>query len=396
MKISNRAFNTPASPIRKLFPKAAQAEKKGIKIYKLNIGQPDLKTPICIKKRCQNYSKDLVYEPSPGIPELISTWAKYFEADNLPVTDKDLIITTGGSEAIVFALQTTCDPNDEVIVFEPFYTNYKSYAIQTGVKLVPITLKIENNFHLPNIEEIVKKITPKTKAILINNPSNPTGTVYKKKELQAIVDLALKHDLFIISDEVYNEFVLDKKNKFISMMSFSKIRQQLILIESASKKFNVCGARIGALVSKNPEIITATTKFAQARLSSPSIEQYALIPIFKTAKKYTQKICQEYKKRRDVVFASLKKINGIICLKPEGAFYIIAKLPVDNTEKFCAWLLDNFEHKKQTVMLAPAKDFYATPNKGLQEVRIAYVLNSKDLKKAIEILKIAIDKYNKK
>ncbi|MFA6296871.1 MAG: pyridoxal phosphate-dependent aminotransferase [Patescibacteria group bacterium] len=395
MNLSNRASNTPASPIRKLFPKASEAEKKGIKIYKLNIGQPDLKTPNCIKKRCQNYPKDLVYEPSPGIPELISTWAKYFAKDNLPVTDKDLIITTGGSEAIVFSLLATCDPNDEVIVFEPFYANYKSYAIQTSVKLVPVTLKIEDNFHLPNAEEIEKKITSKTKAILINNPSNPTGAVYKKNELQMITDLAIKHNLFIISDEVYNEFVLDKKNKFISLMSFPKIQQQLILIESASKKFNACGARIGALVSKNSEIIATVTKFAQARLSSPSIEQYALIPIFKTAKKYTQKICQEYKKRRDTIFNGLKKIKGAICLKPEGAFYVIVKLPVDDTEKFCAWLLDKFEYKKQTVMLAPAKDFYATPNMGLQEVRIAYVLKSQDLKKAMEILKIAIEEYNK-
>ncbi len=395
MKLSKRAQQTPASPIRKLYPLAVKAKKRGVKVYHLNIGQPDLETPVCVKNLCTKFKKNLVYEPSQGIPELISAWEKYYRDLKLPIKEKDIIVTTGGSEAILFALQATTDPYDEVLVFEPFYANYKSYATQSAVKLIPISLKIENNFHLPSKKEIEKKITKKTKVILINSPSNPTGTVYTKKELQDIVDLAKKHHLYIISDEVYNEFVLDYNKKHISLISFPKIRHQLILIDSVSKKFNACGARIGCLVSKHKDIVATALKFAQARLSSPSIEQYALIDIIKKARSYTPKICKEYQKRRNVVYQGLKQIPGTIYRKPEGAFYIIPKLPIDNAEKFCTWLLDKFSHKGYTLMLAPAKDFYATPNKGLKEVRIAYVLNCQELKKAMSILKTAINQYNK-
>jgi len=397
MKLSKRAQKTPESPIRKLYPKSLKAKKRGIKILNLNIGQPDLETPDLIKKELSKFKKDLVYEPSQGAPELTKAWEKYYKDQKLPIKQQDILTTTGGSEAILFALQAIADPNDEIIVFEPFYANYKSFATQSAVKLVPVTLKIQNNFHLPKKEEIEKKITKKTKAILINSPCNPTGAVYTKSELQKIADLAKKHNLFIISDEVYNEFVFDNAETdhglFISMMSFPKIQQQLILIDSVSKKLSACGARIGCLVSKNKDIMATTLKFAQARLSSPSIEQYLLTPILKNSKPYVKKLNQEYQKRRNVVFDGLKQIKGITCLKPEGAFYIIAKLPINNAEKFCAWLLDKFDYKGYTLMLSPAKDFYASKNLGTKEIRIAYVLNCQKLKKAMKILEKAINTY---
>jgi len=307
----------------------------------------------------------------------------------------EIVVTTGGSEAIFFAFEAICDPGEEIIIFEPFFTGYNSYASITGVKLVPLKTYAKTGFHLPSEKEIEKKIGKKTRGILICNPSNPTGTVYKKEELKMIVKVAKKHNLFILSDEVYREFVYDGK-KHYSIMSFPDIRNRVILLDSISKRFSACGARIGCLASKNKKVIQAATKFAQARLSSPMIEQLAVIPLLENSKKYTKKIVAEYKKRRDTVFEALQKIPGIVCRKPKGAFYITVKLPIKDSDYFTKWLLTKFSWKGKTVMVAPASGFYATKGLGKDEIRIAFVLSSLKLKEAMEVLKKGLEKYKKK
>lgn len=397
-KISKRAKSTPFSPIRKLTPLARKAKKEGVEIFELNIGQPDFETPCEIKKAlCQYQScgpENIPYAPSEGIYKTILAWQKYYQDNGIKVNPKNIIITTGGSEAIIFAMTVIADPGDEIIVFEPFYANYKGYAKLSGIKLKPVTLSVKNGFHLPPQSEIISKITKKTKAILVCNPSNPTGVILSKKEIEMIVKIAKKYKLFVLSDEAYREFVFNG-TKHISFMKFPQIKNQVILLDSVSKRFNACGLRIGVLVSKNRKIIESVLKFAQARLSVATTEQLSVIPLLLNSKTYTKNLIAKYKRRREVVFKFLKEIKGAVFSKPEGAFYVIVKLPVDSSEKFCRWLLEKFRYKNKTVSLAPASDFYMTSGLGKNEVRIAYVLNEKKLAEAMEILERAILEYSK-
>jgi len=406
LDISKRAEEAQFSPIRKFVPFLEKAKKRGVEVFELHIGQPDLETPKEILREIKNFKgKILSYTNSIGIEEVRKAWQKYYKDVGINLDTSEIIVTTGGSEAIFFAFATICNPGQEIIVFEPFYTNYNGYASIAGIKLVPVRTFAKNGFHLPSQKEIEKKINKKTRGILICNPNNPTGTVYKKEELKMLAEIAKKRDLFILSDEVYREFVYDGE-KHYSMMDFPEIQDRVILLDSISKRFSACGARIGCLASKNKKVIEGATKFAQARLSSPMVEQSAVIPLLKNSKKYTQKIVREYKRRRDTVFEALQKIPGIFCLKPKGAFYIIVKLPIKprsrdaslrgkDSDDFAKWLLTKFSFRGKTVMVASASGFYATKGLGKDEIRIAFVLSSKKLKEAMEIFKKGLEQYIK-
>lgn len=393
--ISNRAKSMQASPLRKLASIAEARKKNGIKVYHLNIGQPDLPTdPIFYDQLLKIPRTTVAYAPSNGMPQTIKAWKKYFEQVGIQFEENEIIVTQGGSEAIIFAMSTICDTDEEIIVFEPFYTNYNGFATLANVKLVPIPLSIQNGFHLPSEEEIEKYITPKTKGILITNPSNPTGTVYSREELQRLVNLVQKYNLFLMSDEVYREFAYE--GEFVSVMDFPEISQQTILLDSASKRFNLCGARIGVLASHNQDVVQSAFKFGMARLSVATIEQLAIIPMLEEPFKYTTPIVEEFRKRRDVVYETLSEIKGVTYYKPEGAFYIVIGLPVQDSEHFTQWLIEEFEYNKETVLLAPAQGFYATPGKGTNEVRLAFMLNVDDMKKSLKIISIALEEYLKK
>jgi len=406
LDISKRAEEAQFSPIRKFVPFLEKAKKRGVEVFELHIGQPDLETPKEILREIKNFKgKILSYTNSIGIEEVRKAWQKYYKDVGINLDTSEIIVTTGGSEAIFFAFATICNPGQEIIVFEPFYTNYNGYASVAGIKLVPLRTLAKTGFHLPSKKEIEKKINKKTRGILICNPNNPTGTVYKKEELKMLAEIAKKRDLFILSDEVYREFVYDGE-KHYSMMDFPEIQDRVILLDSISKRFSACGARIGCLASKNKKVIEGATKFAQARLSSPMVEQSAVIPLLKNSKKYTQKIVREYKRRRDTVFEALQKIPGIFCLKPKGAFYIIVKLPIKprsrdaslrgkDSDDFAKWLLTKFSFRGKTVMVASASGFYATKGLGKDEIRIAFVLSSKKLKEAMEIFKKGLEQYIK-
>jgi len=395
LDISKRAEEAQFSPIRKFVPFLEKAKKRGVEVFELHIGQPDLETPKEILREIKNFKgKILSYTNSIGIEEVRKAWQKYYKDVGINLDTSEIIVTTGGSEAIFFAFATICNPGQEIIVFEPFYTNYNGYASIAGIKLVPVRTFAKNGFHLPSQKEIEKKINKKTRGILICNPNNPTGTVYKKEELKMLAEIAKKRDLFILSDEVYREFVYDGE-KHYSMMDFPEIQDRVILLDSVSKRFSACGARIGCLASKNKKVIEGATKFAQARLSSPMVEQSAVIPLLKNSKKYTQKIVREYKRRRDTVFDVLQKISGIFCLKPKGAFYITVKLPIKNSDHFSQWLLTKFSFRGKTVMVAPASGFYATKGLGKDEIRIAFVLCSPKLKEAMEVFKKGLEQYIK-
>lgn len=395
INISKRAQAMPASPLRKLVGVAEERKKQGIKVYHLNIGQPDIKTPKIyfdsIKKFVEN---PVAYAPSTGRREINSAWEKYFETVGINLAVNEIITTSGGSEALILAMCAVADPGDEILAFEPFYTNYNGFGAIGGISIKAVTLKIKNNFHLPSDKEIEKKITKKTKAIIFTNPSNPTGTVYTKAELKRIVNIAKKHNLFIIADETYREFSFTSEKCF-SLMRFPEAKEHVILVDSASKRFNVCGARIGCVASHNTEIMQAILKFCMARLSVSTVEQLALVPILSNSKKFIAPVVREYKKRRDIVFECLKKIPGVTFSKPEGAFYIIFGLPVKSSEHFAKWLIEIFDYNNETVLLAPAPGFYATPGLGENEVRLAYVLNTRDLKKALYIVKKALEHYNR-
>lgn len=392
LSLAKRAIRTPSSPIRKLASLAQAAKKRGIKVYQLNIGQPDLPTPRDFFSRIRKFSnKTLAYAPSEGLPEVIKAWQIYFQHQGIAFTTEEIIVTTGGSEAITFALTAIADPGEEIIIFEPLYTNYLTFSRMACVKLVPVTCQLKNGFHLPVAQVIEKKITKKTKGIIICNPNNPTGTVYRRQELKMIAEIAKKNKLFVISDEVYREIVF--KGKATSMMEFPFLRQQLIIVESVSKKFNICGARIGCFASQNKKIMETALKFAQGRLSSPTLEQLAVIPLLKNHKKYTTGVVKEYRQRRDAVASILKTTPGVSFFNPEGTFYLIAELPIQNAELFCRWLLEEFQDKKETIMLAPAEGFYQSLNLGKKEVRIAFVLGVQYLKRSMEILRIALNKY---
>lgn len=392
-KVSNKAVEMPASPIRKLVPFAEAAKKKGVKIYHLNIGQPDIATPDSFLNAVKNAPvKVLEYSHSAGNESYRKKLSTYYKSYNINVNSTDIIITCGGSEAISIAMQTCFNAGDEIIIPEPFYANYNGFSKSADVIVKPIASSIESGFALPPISEFEKLITPKTKGIMICNPGNPTGYLYTKAELEALRDLVKKYDLFLLSDEVYREFCYDGK-EYVSVMHLDGIENNVVLLDSISKRYSACGARIGALISKNKEVMASALKFAQARLSPPSYGQIGAEGALDTPQSYFDGVKKEYIARRDFVVDALNKIPGVFCPKPSGAFYCIARLPIDNADKFCQWLLEEFEHNKQTVMLAPATGFYSTPGSGINEVRIAYVLNLEDLNNAMICLKEALVKY---
>lgn len=393
MKFSERIVAMQQSPIRKLVPYADEAKKKGKKVYHLNIGQPDVATPKEFLEAIKDFDKEVIsYAHSQGISELIDTFVKYYEGHDIHFEKDEIIVTNGGSEALIFALIATCDHEDEVLIPEPFYTNYNGFSNMTGVNVVPITTKAENGFHLPEKDEIAKLISNKTKAILLANPGNPTGTVYTKDEIYMIRDIAKEHDLFIIADEVYKEFVFDGQ-EFTSFAHLDDIQDRVILTDSISKRYSACGARIGCIASKNKDLMKQVMKLAQGRLCVATLEQVGAANLVNTSSTYIEEAKKEYWKRRDIVYNALQKMDGVICEKPHGAFYVIVKLPVDNAEKFVLWLLEEFEFNNETVMLAPAEGFYATEGLGRDEARISYCINAEDLEKAMNILAEALKVY---
>ena len=391
--ISQRANDMPASPIRKLVPFADAAKKKGIKIYHLNIGQPDIPTPPEFMDAIRNYSEEvLAYGHSKGSRQYLSGLVQYYKRKGIQVEEKDIQVTTGGSEAIIFAMICIAGVGDEIIVFEPFYTNYNGFAMMADVKLIPVTLQAEDGFHLPSREKIEEKITAKTRGILICSPNNPTGTLYTREEMEMIAEISKRHDLFILSDEVYREFVYEGEHT--SIMHLQDISNHAIILDSVSKRYSACGARIGCMVSKNKEVISAALRMGQARLCSPSIEQAGAASALKIGEDYFERMAAEYMRRRDTVCDELMKIPGAMCLKPNGAFYVMARLPVKDIEDFSQWMLTDFNLNGETTMIAPGPGFYATPGKGQDEARIAYVLNVDDLKKAMRIIAKGIETYN--
>lgn len=393
--ISLRAREMQASPLRKLASVAEERKKRGVKVYHLNIGQPDLPTPSVVFETIQALKlKTIAYAPSNGIPESLSAWQEYLNHKGIVVDQKEIIVTAGGSEAIIFAMCAICDAGDELLVFEPFYTNYNGFATIANVVLRPVPLEISRGFHLPSEEVIEQYITSRTKGILFCNPSNPTGTVYSREELGSLTSLARKHGLFLLSDEVYREFAYEEPAH--SIMSFPEVADRAILLESSSKRFNVCGARIGALVSHNADVVATAFRFGMARLSVASIEQLALVPLLRSPDQYTAPIVEEFRKRRDVVYDTLTRIDGVTYYKPEGAFYIVIGLPVRDSDHFSRWLIEEFEIDNETVLLAPAQGFYATPGKGTNEVRLAFMLNIGEMKKSLSILESALATYRKK
>jgi len=393
IKLSKRAEDMPYSPIRKLASFADEAKKKGVEVFHLNIGQPDIETPKEIFEKIANYrEKVLKYGPSGGLLDLRVAIVDYHRNLGFDINLDNVWITTGGSEAIIFAMMTVCDPGDEIIVFEPFYTNYNGFAVMSQIKLVPITTKVEQGFHLPSKEAIEEKITSRTRAILINTPNNPTGTVLTEEEMFIIHNLCKKHSLFLLSDEVYREFVYDGKFQ-ISALSLPEIEERVIVMDSISKRFSACGARVGFIINRNKKIMDRILKFSQARLCPPTLGQIGAIAAYKNIDKYIRPMIQEYEMRRNVLFDGLQTIPGVYGHKPEGAFYTVLKLSVKDADKFCQWLLTDFNYNNKTVMLAPANGFYSSPGKGVSEVRIAYVLKENDLREAIEVLKTALQSY---
>lgn len=392
-KLSQKAVDMPASPIRKLVPYAEQAYAKGLKVYHLNIGQPDIATPETAISAMQNADiKVLEYSHSAGFASYRNKLAAYYQKTGINVNSEDIIITTGGSEALVFGFMTTCNPGDEIIIPEPFYANYNGFAVMAGMDVVPVRATIENGFALPPVEEIEKKITSKTKAIVICNPGNPTGYLYSKEELEQLAAIVKKHDIFLFADEVYREFCYDGAVPH-SVMNLKGIEENVIMIDSVSKRYSMCGARIGAVISKNKEVMAGVMKFAQARLSPPTIEQIGAEAALETPQSYFDEVIAEYVERRNVLVDGLNSIPGVFCPKPSGAFYCVAKFPVDDSDKFCQWLLEEFQHEGQTVMMAPATGFYSTKGAGKNEARLAYVLNKEALEKAVECLRAAIEQY---
>jgi aspartate aminotransferase len=392
-KISLKGLSMPESPIRKLVPFAEKAKKNGKKVFHLNIGQPDIQTPQVALDAISNFSKKVVeYSHSAGFESYRIGLSKYYQNIGIEVDHNDLMVTTGGSEALLFALNSCLDQGDEIIIPEPFYANYNGFSKSSGVIVKPITTKIENGFALPDIKEFEKLITSKTKAILICNPGNPTGYLYSKEELEILRDIVLKHDLFLFADEVYREFAYDGHVHY-SVLSLEGLNDHAVVIDSTSKRYSMCGIRIGCIVSKNKEVISTALKFAQARLSPPTFGQVAAEAALQTPKSYFDKVSSEYLSRRDLLVDSLNKIDGVICPKPKGAFYAIAQLPVDNADKFAQWLLEDFDFNGATLMVAPAEGFYSTPGEGLNQVRIAYVLNKESLIMAIKCLEEALKIY---
>ncbi len=391
--ISRRAQQMPPSPIRKLVPYAEAAKSKGIRVYHLNIGQPDIPTPKEMLDAYRNHGlRVLEYSHSGGIWEYRENLAAYYRQFGIQVTREQILVTTGGSEAIIFAMMTVMDPGDDVIIPEPFYTNYNGFAVEAGVQVVPLTCKAEDGFQLPSDEAIRSRITPRTRAILICNPNNPTGYVYTEEELDRLRRIVQKHDLFLIADEVYREFVYDGA-VHRSVLTLEGLEDRTVVVDSVSKRYSACGARVGCLITRNAQVLEAALKFGQARLSPPTLDQMAANAALQAPQRYLQKVIEEYRRRRDVVFEALSRMPGVFSLKPRGAFYTIVKLPVDDADAFATWLLKDFHDQNETIMLAPANGFYATPGLGKDEVRIAFVLNVDAMKRSMEILARALEQY---
>lgn len=394
MQISKRAQEIGYSPIRKLIPFADEAEKRGIKVYKLNIGQPSIVTPDSFFEGLHSYKEKIVkYSDSKGILQLRESFAKSFQQSGIDLNSDDILITQGGSEAIFFTLMAICDEGDEVLIPEPFYSNYSSFSRFAGAKVVPIVTRIETGFHLPSKEEIEALITPKTKAILFSNPVNPTGTVYTEKEIRMIGEIALEHDLYILGDEVYRQFVYDEETSFLSVMKLDHLEDRTVIVDSISKHYSACGARIGLLASKNHTLLAEVLKFCQARLCVSTIEQHSAANLINTMDNYFEDVKLKYKNRRDLLFSYLSRIPGVVCSKPEGAFYIIAKLPIDDAEKFAKWLLTDYSYENMTLLIAPGPGFYMTPDKGKQEVRFSFCTSVDDIENAMIVLKRALVEY---
>ncbi len=392
LAISNRGIAMPASPIRKLVPYAEAAKKRGLKVYHLNIGQPDIETPKALLDAVKHHNFTVLeYSHSAGNETYRKKLVSYYESVGINVNHQQIIITTGGSEAIQFGFMACLDPGDEVIIPEPFYANYNGFAIAAGVKVVPITSSIEDGFALPPITDFEKKITARTKAIVICNPNNPTGYLYSKEEMEQLKELIIKHNLYLFSDEAYREFCYEGKQ--ISAMHLSGVDEHVIIMDTISKRYSACGGRIGALVTKNQQVLDAVMKFAQARLSPPSFAQIAGEAAIDLPANYFDSAIAAYKARRDLIVTRLNEMEGVFCPNPLGAFYAMAKLPIHDSDEFCQWLLESFSLENQTVMLAPATGFYGTPGLGKQEVRLAYVLNLNDINKAMDCLAAALKVY---
>jgi aspartate aminotransferase len=395
--LSRRAIETPASPIRRLVPYADRAKARGIKVYHLNIGQPDIETPAEMMKGYRNVDiKVLSYGPSQGLKEYIDALVLYYGRVGIQVRPQDILVTTGGSEAIMFALDTVADAGDEVIVPEPFYTNYAGFASTASVKLVPVTCLAETGFALPPKAEFERAITSRTRAIIYSNPGNPTGTVFTRPELEMLADLCSEHGLYLIGDEAYREFIYDDDTEHTSVLNLAGIEDRAILVDSVSKRYSACGARIGCIISRNVELMNAVLKFGQARLCPPTVDQLAAMAAVNVPDSYFAETRREYQSRRDLVCDAIAKIPGAVCRKPGGAFYVMPKLPIRDGEEFAIFMLEDFQLDNETVMVAPADGFYGTPGMGKDEVRIAYVLNCDDLARAMKILAAGVEAYNRK
>jgi len=393
MRISQRGRTIQASPIRKFKPYADQAMAQGVKVYFLNIGDPDVPTPKAVAEAFHAYNdKVLNYGPAQGFLDLRQAIAEYFCSYGLNLEADNVIITVGGSEAVHFAFCVVADPGEEIIIPEPFYTNYNGFASYAALKIIPLTLRAEEGYHLPPGPQIEALITPKTRALVLCSPNNPTGTVYSQEELEEVVSLAKKYDLFLIADEVYKEFIYDGL-KHISLLEFEEVKDRVIVADSISKRFSCCGARIGAVITRNEAVYQALLRFAQARLCPPTVEQRAALAAYRLGRSYFEPIREEYQKRRDILYEGLKKIPGVVLHKPQGAFYINVKLPIDDSDNFVRWLLTEFRFNGETVMVAPGSGFYATEGRGKDEVRLAYVLKEKDLRRALELFQLALERY---
>jgi len=392
--ISKKGLLMPESPIRKLVPFAEDAKKRGTKVFHLNIGQPDIKTPkIALDAVKNNDIKTLAYARSEGSEEYRNKLVHYYKKHKIDVTSDNIVVTTGGSEALLFTIGSITDPGDEIIIPEPFYANYNGFSTASGVTVIPVISKIEDNFALPKIEDFEKLITSKTKAILICNPGNPTGYLYSKEEIQKLKEIVLKHDLFLIADEVYREFTYDGL-QHTSVMAIKGLEQNSIIIDSVSKRYSMCGARIGCIVSKNSDFINTAIKFAQARLSPPTYALIASEAALDTPQKYFDDVKEEYVERRNTLIAELNKIKGVKVANPKGAFYCVAELPIKDSDHFAQWILEKFNYNNETIMVAPASGFYSTPGEGKNQIRMAYVLNKIDLIRSVEILGEALKQYN--
>ncbi|NLK49518.1 MAG: pyridoxal phosphate-dependent aminotransferase [Candidatus Cloacimonetes bacterium] len=395
MQLSKRALEIQASPIRKLMPHAIAAKKRGVKVYHLNIGQPDIPTPQVMIDMYHNFSdKVLAYGPSQGLDVYRDGLVQYYKNNGIDLKENQIIVTTAGSEAVTFAMYVTCEAGDEVIVPEPFYTNYNGFATMAGIKIKALTTYAETGFQLPEDDKIEALIGPRTRAIMICNPGNPTGTVYSKEDIARLCALAKRHNLFVISDEVYREFTYDGL-KHTSVLHIPGMEELAIVVDSVSKRYSACGARIGCIASRNEALMAATLKFAQARLCPPTVDQLAANACVSLGDEFFGPLISEYQRRRDLVYGELQKIPGVVCVLPQGAFYINVKLPIKDAEHFVIWMLDNYQIDNQTIMAAPAEGFYATPGLGKDELRLAYVLNEDDLTKAMHVFRSGLEEYRK-